>query len=404
MNSHDPIERVLIAHILQDSNALKLATQFVSPADLRTSSYAKLLQIVIATGVRDVSVIASKLPGDTLTQIGGVAELYALSTMRLNGSSVVEIAETVKANADRRRVAVSMRNAADDVERGEISIGQGIQRVLDSSSKAVNQGAVVYTAEDSDELMEQYFARLKESNASGFGLVKLDRMIGGLSAGRFVILSGFPGSGKTTLMVQAAVNMARAGKKVVFVSAEMRGSDLFAIVVSHLGQVDMSPEAHIKAAEHNERLAKIRAGKEAFESFKSRFVIVEAQSPDIALLNLQCQRHSPDLLICDYLQLMASPNKANREQDVSTNAQGLKSLAVGRAVLTGSQVNREGKIRESDGPWHHCDCWIHIDNSKETPGNPDVPIVLEVRKNRGGGLGNVDGLFRKRLATFASSY
>src|SRR4051794_21331098 len=53
------------------------------------------------------------------------------------------------------------------------------------------------------------------------GVAELDRVLGGgLVAGSLVLLGGDPGIGKSTLLLQALEGLARAGKKVLYVSGE----------------------------------------------------------------------------------------------------------------------------------------------------------------------------------------
>ena len=53
------------------------------------------------------------------------------------------------------------------------------------------------------------------------GIVELDRVLGGgLVPGSLVLLGGDPGIGKSTLFLQALDGLARAGKKVLYVSGE----------------------------------------------------------------------------------------------------------------------------------------------------------------------------------------
>ena len=53
------------------------------------------------------------------------------------------------------------------------------------------------------------------------GIAELDRVLGGgLVAGSAVLLAGDPGIGKSTLLLQAAASLARAGRRVLYISGE----------------------------------------------------------------------------------------------------------------------------------------------------------------------------------------
>ena len=53
------------------------------------------------------------------------------------------------------------------------------------------------------------------------GIAELDRVLGGgLVAGSAVLVGGDPGIGKSTLLLQAAASLARAGRRVLYISGE----------------------------------------------------------------------------------------------------------------------------------------------------------------------------------------
>lgn len=73
-------------------------------------------------------------------------------------------------------------------------------------------------------------------------------------------------------------------------------------------------------------------------------------------------------MVVDYLQLCQSPegSKAEtREQQVSEVVRRLKLLALNLnvCVLTASQLNDKGELRESRSIGHHADYVLHIDHS-----------------------------------------
>ena len=69
-----------------------------------------------------------------------------------------------------------------------------------------------------------------------------------------------------------------------------------------------------------------------------------------------------DVVIVDYLQLVENSGADNREQAIAESARKLKNLALsgGCAVLTASQLNDDGKLRESRAIGHHADFVINI--------------------------------------------
>ncbi|MEL0316735.1 MAG: ATPase domain-containing protein, partial [Aquiluna sp.] len=59
------------------------------------------------------------------------------------------------------------------------------------------------------------------------GVGEFDRVLGGgLVDGAVVLLSGEPGVGKSTLLLEVAARLAKGGKKVLYVSAEESASQV----------------------------------------------------------------------------------------------------------------------------------------------------------------------------------
>jgi replicative DNA helicase len=69
-----------------------------------------------------------------------------------------------------------------------------------------------------------------------------------------------------------------------------------------------------------------------------------------------------DLVVVDYVQLVTTPRVKgqNREQEVASISRGLKQLAkrLGCPVMTATQLNEQGKSRESRAIEHDADCVI----------------------------------------------
>jgi replicative DNA helicase len=102
-----------------------------------------------------------------------------------------------------------------------------------------------------------------------------------------------------------------------------------------------------------------------------------------------------DVVIVDYLQLVENPEADSREQAVSEIARKLKNLALncGAVVLTASQMNEAGQLRESRAIGHHADTIINIGDDRIT-----------VEKNRRGARGiGVNVTLRGELGRFEES-
>ena len=72
------------------------------------------------------------------------------------------------------------------------------------------------------------------------GIEELDRVTGGgFVPGSALLVGGDPGIGKSTLLIQAAANLARQGKRVVYVSGE-EAIDQVSINIVRASRIDSS--------------------------------------------------------------------------------------------------------------------------------------------------------------------
>jgi replicative DNA helicase len=97
----------------------------------------------------------------------------------------------------------------------------------------------------------------------------------------------------------------------------------------------------------------------------------------------------------DYLQLVETPEADSRDQAVSEVARKLENLALncGAAVLTASQMNEAGQLRESRAIDHHAEAIINI---------ADDRITVE-KNRRGSRSGGVNVTLRGELGRFEES-
>jgi replicative DNA helicase len=99
-----------------------------------------------------------------------------------------------------------------------------------------------------------------------------------------------------------------------------------------------------------------------------------------------------DLIVVDYLQIVSMPKADTREQAISELTRRLKltSTKANVAVVTASQLNEDGKLRESRAIGHHSDHVVAIlhdeDGSririlKNRRGQRDIAIPVKLLGN-----------------------
>lgn len=200
------------------------------------------------------------------------------------------------------------------------------------------------------------------------GLKTIDRMTGGLYRGELSIVGGRPGSGKTTLAIQIAMNLAQQGSGVLFLSLEMSGAALNERMLSNAAFDYAAPipytlfrtdrlcaprERKIKDAE----LARLEA---ALQTLSSLPLWVEDQGgmglADIerTMRAVKSKLGSIEVVIVDHLDLVmpAEAYRGQRVHELSELTAALKRLAKTQNVhvMALHQLNRGVEGRDDKRP------------------------------------------------------
>jgi len=208
------------------------------------------------------------------------------------------------------------------------------------------------------------------------GVIMLDRSLrGGMHRGEMMTIAAETGGGKSILLVQAALANIEEGKKVLFLSLEMSADDIYRRMASSMSGVPIR-EAEEYKGEHKWEIPKLA---EAFSKLSTMPIEVIDGIGTIREIEAEIDKHSDyDVVCCDYIQIISSDNNDNRENAISEVARRLKLAAMRHKMVmfTASQLNDEGKLRESRAIGMHSDQVVCIEHKSKTK--------LIVRKNRRG--------------------
>lgn len=196
----------------------------------------------------------------------------------------------------------------------------------------------------------------------GTGIPSIDNLDAGLGRGDLLTIGAQTSGGKSILLLQIALEAAKAGKSVLVFSLEMPAKKIISRFLSNMiGERVRGLAQGMTGAE----LAKIRV---ALGEIKKYDLTIESAVTDLDAIERavrsSCANGKCDLVVVDYIQLVHLRELAKnetREQHVSEIVRRLKALALqlNVAVATASQLNEEGKLRESRAIGMHSDhVWI----------------------------------------------
>lgn len=185
------------------------------------------------------------------------------------------------------------------------------------------------------------------------GLPDIDHLIGGFSAGDFIIVAGRPSSGKTAMGVQVARHNANNGKPIGFISLEMQSEQIYLRQLSFDCGID---SRRIISGEFTnldfDRMAK------SWKRINALPIYIDDQSPlsEMQIRSIgrrMVSSYGVEILVVDYLQLIDSSRGAeNRQQEITKISRSLKSLAkeLNIVVIALSQLSRKVEDRSPPRP------------------------------------------------------
>ncbi len=242
-----------------------------------------------------------------------------------------------------------------------------------------------------------------------WGFEKLDEQLYA-EPGDFIVLGGYPSSGKTALALNFAMRQSAAYRVGMF-SLETGKGKLFDRMIASVAKVNMEKIKRNKLEENDYEAIVIigeRHKKTSIEMFSAAGMTVQ----DIQAIAVGRRF---DLVYIDYLQLITSHGRS-RVEEVSNISMDLHRMAQanGIAVVALSQLNRPEKsgdynkapgmqsLRESGQIEQDADIIMLL--YKTEPDNPSSPRVLKIAKNKEGIVGKITLNFDGPTQTFREGF
>lgn len=338
-------------------------------------------------------------------EAGGLAYINALAQYVPSAANIRRYAEIVAARSTQRRLLSACTEAREiAASHGEdvvVACNQ-IQALFEpiAQQRTAHEPRAVadFAASMLDRIQELHDGSYQPGIPTGFS--KLDRhLVGGLKAGKQIVIAARPSIGKTSLATVIAQACAQSGHPAAVLSQEMEGVELVDRITSSLGRIDLArlTTGQLEDGEWS-RLA------EAVETLRTLPLYIDDQAAlslhDIRAKARKLKRtHGIKVLVIDYLQLCASSDQrqgSNRHHQLEEISRGLKALAkqLGITVLLLSQLNREvekrtgarpvlADLKESGAIEEDADVVILLSKDGELSDGRSL-IHAELAKNRGG--------------------
>ena len=398
--------------------------------------------VYVVEGEKDVLTL-EKLGLVATTNSGGAAQKWLPQySEALRGRRVIVIPDNDDPGKKRgAHIAKELAGIAADVLPVELPAGKDVTDFIESGRSAADLSTLVEAARRqkfSQELerrgllspseivinfeggINAFLDPSKRAPGLNTGFARLDEMTLGLHKGELFILAARPSQGKTAMAMNIAANVAERGSPVAVFSLEMSRESILSRVVCARARVD-GLKFRAGYCDRNERMRLSRALTEisGFPLFIDDNAAANLPNIHRKLTAMKAER-GLGLVVVDYLQLMSSTGKENRNQEVSALSRGLKLMAreldVPFVVL--SQLSRAGDsqpgnrrpqlsdLRDSGSIEQDADTVGFI--YREEMYKPDRPELrglakLILAKQRNGPTGTIDLVYLHSFTKFENA-
>jgi replicative DNA helicase len=317
--------------------------------------------------------IIPALQGDaTFEAAGGVSYLIQITGVSHRPREIKSYAQAV---ADRFK-RVGLWGVGDEIKYIAANEDEDLQEMLSRTETLVAE--VVDDARPSDRvrtlsetvvtaLTEAAEASKQEDGIIGCptGLTRLDDVLGGLKDSNLIVMAGRPGMGKSAAALSVALNAARAGKGIGFITLEMRGEELVYRALSAVAsELDMDlPYSEVSRGRFTGgQMEVLRHAQAKLDDLP--FLVEDTGRKTVASIRsiarsmdrtFKKQEKRLDCLFVDHLSII-KPEGAYRGNKVSETEQisnDLKALAkqLDVPVVALCQLSREVEKRDNKRPF-----------------------------------------------------
>jgi replicative DNA helicase len=433
-------ERALLGSILLDNSALNFALETLGKEDFYSEAHRHTFESMSELSekgrVIDLVTLSEELAKEGLLErAGGAAYLAALTDGVPIGTTagmgeycrIVKEKSTVRRliNASNNVVARCLEGADDAASLIDLAQSQ----VFEIAEQRVQSGfsTVRDIVKTSFGQINVMFERGQRVTGIETGLEDLDNMTSGLQAGELIVIAARPSLGKTALALNIAAHAAIKNRKMVgMFSLEMSKESLVIRLLCSEARIDSHKLRTGFSSKDDWNRMTPALGKLS----EAPFYIDDTPALSIMQIRAKARRMKAekglDLLIVDYLQLIAGPSKSeNRTQEVAYISRNLKSIAkeLKVPVIALSQLSRAPEqrtgagqrpqlsdLRESGSIEQDADVVIFIFREKKAAeegpegeeefGQGGSETRLIIGKQRNGPTGDVQVVFLKPYAKF----
>ena len=426
-------EQAILGSILIRPESLERIVGILDAEDFSLEEHRRIFStmrsmFLASRNIDTVTLVNTLVQEGVYDESGGIEYIKTLSYSVPTAANIVDYARTVKDKSILRRLI----STCNDIEETAYSEQGSAEHIVDGAEQAIFEIAQKRSTKELRHIRDvagnvyESLTVLASSQDKPRGVTtghpSLDNVLVHLGEGDFVIVGARPAMGKTSFVVDIAVEVAKKTKRTVCLfSLEMSGEQLVNRMLASEADIDgmtlrrgnLSDNEWVQLA----NAAASLSGLEIYIDDTTNISVTDMKAKLRRMKNL-------GLIVIDYLGLMQSgrDHVESRVQEVSDISRNLKLMAkeLGIPILCCAQLSRnpEGKGRGSKRPMmsdlrdsgsieQDADCVMFLfrdeyyktDATNEAEGNIAEVIVA---KNRHGSTGTVKVGWIGRYTKFRS--
>lgn len=359
-------ERAVLGILLLDSTAMLEVAGRLHKSDFYYLNHGRLFALMVEMAENDepvelVSVVQRLTASRGELEEGELTYITGLPDDVPSTLNVLYYADIVANTAQKRRLLAGLAEAVDGIYRSEEPYSADVKRVEETIRRveSASQDDWIAMEQDMGEAWTRATAPPEEADSVvSTGLHGLDAMLRGFGRGELIVLAGRPGSGKTLIADQLAVNVARQGFPVGLLSLEMGRGELADRRLCAEARVDNQRLAAFRARTGPLTRAEWCALRHASETLKRLPLYVQDPTGlDMvgvrrAIRRLKAKHPDLRLVVTDYIGLIVGGEGRERHEKVASNVRACKAVAreEGLTFLLLSQLNRKVEERPDKRP------------------------------------------------------
>ena len=426
----DEAEQAVLGGLLLDNQAWDLVADLLCGEDFFRAEHRLIFRAIETLANQntpfDVVTLAEHL--ESQPEAGGLAYLGELAKNIPSVANLPTYAQIVRDRAHRRRLMQFGFACYREANESEV-IATDLQERFEQRLFGLGQHLQTHEFIDLRQCLgtvideiDRHFNAGSVTTGLPSGLTILDEHTAGFQPADLIIIAARPSMGKTSLalsLLESAL-LARPQHSVQIYSLEMPARALVYRLLAILGQLSLS--SLLKGTLQDDDWPRLSAAAGKLSQFGERLIIDDTPALSCAALRARARRASrrfgmPALVMIDYLQLMRSSPRENRNLEVTEITGALKALAkeLNCPVIALSQLNRAleqrgnkrpllSDLRESGAIEQDADLilFVYRDEVYHADSEARGTAELIIGKHRNGPTGTVHCAFLAEQARFAS--